>query len=46
MSKTKKLLATTLATVSLVAIPATGVVLNTAPSVALACGSGPTGGCA
>jgi hypothetical protein len=39
MSKTKKLLAAALATVSLVAVPATSVVLNAAPSVALACGS-------
>ena len=45
MSKTKKLLAATLATLSLAAIPATSVVLNAAPSVALACGSGTTGGC-
>jgi hypothetical protein len=45
MSKTKKLLAATLATVSLVALPATSIVLNAAPSVALACGAGTTGGC-
>ena len=45
MSKTKKLLAAALATVSLAAVPATGVVLNAAPSVPLACGSGPTGSC-
>jgi hypothetical protein len=45
MSKTKKLLAAALATVSLVAVPATSVVLNAAPSVPLACGTGTTGGC-
>lgn len=45
MSKTKKLLAAALATVSLAAIPATGIVLNAAPSVALACGSGNNGSC-
>jgi len=44
MSKTKKLLAAALATVSLVVVPATSVVLNAAPSVALACG-GQTTGC-
>ena len=38
MSKTKKLLATALATVSLAAVPATSVVLNAAPSIPLACG--------
>jgi hypothetical protein len=45
MSKTKKLLAAALATVSLAAVPATGVVLNAAPSVVLACGAGSTGSC-
>ena len=45
MSKTKKLLAAALATVSIAAIPATSIVLNAAPSVALACGAGSTGGC-
>jgi len=45
MSKTKRLLAATLATVSLAAVPATGIVLNAAPSVALACGAGSTGSC-
>jgi hypothetical protein len=45
MSKTKKLLAAALATVSLAAVPATSIVLNAAPSVALACGGGPTGSC-
>jgi hypothetical protein len=44
MSKTKRLLAAALATVSLAAIPATSVVLS-APSVALACGAGTNGGC-
>ncbi len=39
MSKTKKLLAAALATVSLAAIPATSIALNTAPSVPLACGN-------
>ena len=45
MSKTKKLLAAALATVSLAAVPATGVVLNAAPSVALACGSSNSSTC-
>jgi hypothetical protein len=45
MSKTKKLLAAALATVSLAAIPATSVALDAAPSVPLACGSGSTGSC-
>ena len=45
MSKTKKLLAAALATVSLAAVPATGVVLNAASNVSLACGSGSTGSC-
>ncbi len=45
MSKTKRLLAAALATVSLAAVPATSVVLNAAPSVPLACGAGTTGGC-
>jgi hypothetical protein len=45
MSKTKKLLAATLATVSLAAVPATGVVLNAAPSVPLACGASSAGSC-
>jgi hypothetical protein len=45
MSKTKKLLAAALATVSLAAVPATSVVLNAAPSVPLACGAGSTGSC-
>jgi hypothetical protein len=46
MSKAKKLLAAALATGSLVAVPATSVVLNAAPSIPLACGSGTSGGCA
>jgi hypothetical protein len=45
MSKTKKLLAAALATVSLAAVPATSVALDAAPSVPLACGSGSTGSC-
>jgi hypothetical protein len=44
VSKTKKLLAAALATVSLAAVPATSVVLNAAPSV-LACGSNSSGTC-
>lgn len=39
MSKAKRLLAAALATVSLAAVPATSIVLNAAPDVALACGS-------
>ena len=38
MSKTKKLLAAALATISLAAVPATSIVLNASPSVPLACG--------
>lgn len=45
MSKTKTLLAAALATVSLAAVPATSIALNSAPSVPLACGAGSTGGC-
>jgi len=45
MSKAKKILAAALATVSLVAGPATSVALNAAPSVPLACGANGTGGC-
>jgi hypothetical protein len=41
MSKTRKLLAATLASVSLIAVPATSILLA-GPSVALACGT--TGG--
>ena len=43
MSKTKKLLAAALATVSLVTIP-TGIALNAAPT-AVACGSGGSATC-
>jgi hypothetical protein len=43
MSKTKKLLAAALATVSIAAVPATSVALNAAPSVHLACGGTSTG---
>jgi hypothetical protein len=45
MSKTKKLLAAALATVSLAAVPATSVVSGAAPSVPLACGSTGSSGC-
>jgi len=45
MSKTKKLLAAALATVSLAAVPATSIALSAAPSVPQACGSGSTGSC-
>jgi hypothetical protein len=44
MSKTKRLIASALAIVSLAAIPSTGIVLSGASeSVQLACGSGSTG---
>jgi len=43
MAKTRKLLAAVLATVSLAAVPATGMVLDAAPSAALACGGQSTG---
>jgi hypothetical protein len=43
MSKTKRLLAAALATVSLAAVP-TSIALS-APSVALACGTGTSTGC-
>jgi hypothetical protein len=45
MSKTKKLLAAALATVSLAAVPATQLALSAAPSVPLACGGGQGGSC-
>ena len=45
MSKTTKLLAAALATVSLAAVPATQVALNAAPSVPLACGGSGGGSC-
>jgi hypothetical protein len=44
MSKTKKLIASTLAIVSLAAVPSTSVVLSgSGQAVQLACGSGSTG---
>ena len=45
MSKTKKLLAGALATVSLAAVPATQLALNTAPSIPLACGTAGSSSC-
>jgi hypothetical protein len=45
MSKTRKLLATTLASLSIVAVPATSVALNGAPSVSLACGASGSNTC-
>ena len=45
MSKTKKLLAGTLATISLAAVPATSVALNSAPSIPLACGATGSNSC-
>jgi hypothetical protein len=44
MSKTKKLLAAALATVSLAAVPATSIALSASPSIPLACGSTSGGG--
>jgi hypothetical protein len=44
MSKTKKLLAGALATISLAAVPATSIALSASPSVPLACGSTSGGG--
>ncbi len=44
MSKTQKILATALATISLAAVPATSVALNGSANVPLACG-GSSGGC-
>ncbi len=44
MSKTKKLLAAALATISLAAVPATSIALSASPSVPLACGSTSGGG--
>ena len=47
MSKIKKLIASSLTSVALAAIPSTGIALSgSAESVQLACGSGTTGGCA
>jgi hypothetical protein len=44
MSKTKKLIASALAIVSLAAVPSTSIVLSgTSAGVHLACGSGSTG---
>jgi hypothetical protein len=43
MSKTKKLIATALAIVSLAAVPSTSIVLSGANESVLACGSGSTG---
>lgn len=45
MSKTKKLLAGALATISLAAVPATHIALSAAPSVPLACGANGTSSC-
>ena len=45
MSKTKKLLAAALATISLAAVPATSIALSATPSVPLACGTGSSSGC-
>jgi hypothetical protein len=46
MSKTKKLIAATLAIVALAAVPPTSVALSgSGEGVQLACGSGSTGGC-
>jgi hypothetical protein len=46
MSKTKKLIAATLAVLALAAVPSTSVALSgSGQSVQLACGSGSTGGC-
>ena len=46
MSKTKKLLAATLATISLAAVPSTSIALSGAnEAVQLACGNTGSGGC-
>ena len=46
MSKTKKLIAATLAVLALAAVPSTSVALSGASDgVQLACGAGSTGGC-
>jgi hypothetical protein len=46
MSKTKKLIAATLAIISLAAVPSTSIALSGAgASVPVACGAGATGGC-
>jgi hypothetical protein len=44
MTKTKRLLATALATISLAAVSATSIAFSASPGVALACG-GSTSGC-
>jgi len=46
MSKTKKLLAAALATVSLTAVPATSVALSASHGVPLACGTNGSSSCA
>jgi hypothetical protein len=46
MSKTKKLLAAALATVSLAAVPATSVALSASHGVPLACGTNGNSSCA
>jgi len=46
MSKTKKLVAATLAVLALAAVPSTSVALSGGSEGArVACGAGPTGGC-
>jgi hypothetical protein len=46
MSKTKKLLAATLAVLALAAVPSTSVALSdSGKTVKLACGGGSSGGC-
>jgi hypothetical protein len=45
MSKTTKLLAAALATISLAAVPATSIALSAGPSLPLACGNTGSSGC-
>lgn len=46
MSKTKKLIATGLAIVSIAAVPSTTIALSgSAAATSIACGAGPGGGC-
>jgi hypothetical protein len=45
MSKTKKLLAAALATISLAAVPATSIALNGAAGAPLACGASGSSTC-
>jgi len=45
MSKTKKLIATGLAIVSIAAVPSTSIALSGSAPIALACGGTSTGGC-